>query len=370
MLKRHIDRKVPMDGESHEEVVELINLDIPRIDLVGFPTVPKSRRGIIRKSSDQYKIRSKSTILPYQNLLVVDDRDWDANQARRSLRSWATKNENIDVHLYRKGFMVQDGEPDRLDSYKFPIATILDNKLVVPLGAIVAAVGQNLPLERLKGLGSIHLRRYYRKLGEPIPDNIKPGALARVMNSRIDVIGGSKDDLIVRLAKAADVTSSHVTQILRGEIRRPPDSQLRGFADVLEIPVTKLMAAARLDERKSMNYEQLSAFADRLEEGKLRQEFLGIIADLDTGDKEDEVPSTEFTEESLKPLLERLDKLEAVDSEAEVLSKSEQLEMASTLEEMVPLAEAGELDSEGLEMMETLVVALEGGITNVNISGT
>ena len=78
------------------------------------------------------------------------------------------------------------------------------------------------------------------------------GALARLLNSLIDGRDEPRDDVIERMASAAQITSSTVNQILRGEIECPPVDRLSGFARVLDVSTQRLRSAA---ERDGCNYE-------------------------------------------------------------------------------------------------------------------
>lgn len=50
--------------------------------------------------------------------------------------------------------------------------------------------------------------------------------------------------LVARMAAAAGIETTTVNQILRGEIETPPEDRLRGFAEVLDLPLGRLTAAA------------------------------------------------------------------------------------------------------------------------------
>ena len=67
------------------------------------------------------------------------------------------------------------------------------------------------------------------------------GSLARILNQAIVQQGVENDEL----ASAAGITESTVSQILRGEITAPPRERLEGFADVLGIPIRRLVNAVR-----------------------------------------------------------------------------------------------------------------------------
>lgn len=57
--------------------------------------------------------------------------------------------------------------------------------------------------------------------------------------------------LIRRMAEAAGIEPTTVNQILRGEIKTPPEERLRGFAEVLGLPLKRLMDAAPQPEARA-----------------------------------------------------------------------------------------------------------------------
>lgn len=67
--------------------------------------------------------------------------------------------------------------------------------------------------------------------------------LSRLLNRLIDNSKGERAEIIRRMASAAGIDDGTVQQILRGDIERPPERRLRGFARVLNISVETLMKA-------------------------------------------------------------------------------------------------------------------------------
>ncbi len=57
----------------------------------------------------------------------------------------------------------------------------------------------------------------------------------------------TREDIIADMAEAAGIDASTVEQILRGEINCPPVERLQGFAGVLEVETSELVAAAEED---------------------------------------------------------------------------------------------------------------------------
>lgn len=67
--------------------------------------------------------------------------------------------------------------------------------------------------------------------------------LSRLLNELIDKEGDDRDGVIAEMASAAGVEAGTVQQILRGEIERPPEERLRGFARVLDVDLETLQRA-------------------------------------------------------------------------------------------------------------------------------
>ena len=66
-------------------------------------------------------------------------------------------------------------------------------------------------------------------------------------------------DAIARMARAAGITPSTVTQILRAEIDLPPLDRLRGFAQALDgVSLVELIDAVVRDGANRENYQSRS----------------------------------------------------------------------------------------------------------------
>ena len=71
--------------------------------------------------------------------------------------------------------------------------------------------------------------------------------LVRVLESALPDEGDDRDRALDRLASAAGISRSTVSQILRAEIDHPPPERLRGFASALGIPYSRLVDAVVRD---------------------------------------------------------------------------------------------------------------------------
>lgn len=76
--------------------------------------------------------------------------------------------------------------------------------------------------------------------------------LAAFLNRTIDAMVSDdmpRSEILEAMAGAADITVDTLRQILSGEIIRPPDERLRGFADVLNVSFERLQSLADDDAK-------------------------------------------------------------------------------------------------------------------------
>lgn len=117
-------------------------------------------------------------VVPYQDLPLADmEREWDAGEAVKRVKNWATTNDEVDFMKYRKAFLWYDSEnPELLGSYKLPIADVIDGSLKAVPRAIFAAAaaiqgargGVDIPdadKERIRNV----LSKYYEKMDRTPP---------------------------------------------------------------------------------------------------------------------------------------------------------------------------------------------------------
>lgn len=79
---------------------------------------------------------------------------------------------------------------------------------------------------------------------------LKGTRLASILNSEIDGqtdSDTSRGDVISRMARAAGISASTVGQILGADINCPPLNRLEGFAEVLDVSMSRLRDAAESD---------------------------------------------------------------------------------------------------------------------------
>jgi HK97 family phage major capsid protein/HK97 family phage prohead protease len=117
-------------------------------------------------------------VVPYQDLPLADmEREWDAGEAVKRVKNWATTNDEVDFAKYRRAFLWYDSEnPELLGSYKLPIADVIDGSLKAVPRAIFAAAaaiqgargGVDIPdadKERIRNV----LSKYYEKMDRTPP---------------------------------------------------------------------------------------------------------------------------------------------------------------------------------------------------------
>ena len=69
--------------------------------------------------------------------------DWDAEVAKSQFREYAKKeNEETDISRYREGFVLLDGDPNDIASYKMPTCYIEEGKVVSVWKGLTAAMGE------------------------------------------------------------------------------------------------------------------------------------------------------------------------------------------------------------------------------------
>lgn len=96
--------------------------------------------------------------------------------------------------------------------------------------------------------------------------------LAALLNRRIKADKRSRSDVVSAMAKAAGISVGTVNDILAGDIDRPPDRRLRGFARALGISFDSLRKAAGGKEESDDMNEEL--------ESQLRQQIDDLQAEL------------------------------------------------------------------------------------------
>lgn len=109
--------------------------------------------------------------------LAERDREWDGDEARERVFTWAGWEEDPDPEKARQAFFAYDDEhPEHKHSYKLPFADIIDGQLrAVPRGVFAAAAvlegargGVELPDDVIREVRQ-KVEHYYHRLGEEPP---------------------------------------------------------------------------------------------------------------------------------------------------------------------------------------------------------
>lgn len=138
---------------------------------------------VVPLAANEYaRLVSVKSVVPFQDLpLAPRDRPWDAAAAERRVRAWAGGGDDlgsINWTRYRRAFVWWDqSNPERLASYKLPIADVIDGRLwAVPRAVFAAAAavqgargGVDLPAEDRPRVQA-HLGRYYAKMRREFSD--------------------------------------------------------------------------------------------------------------------------------------------------------------------------------------------------------
>jgi hypothetical protein len=114
--------------------------------------------------------------------LTSSRKKWDAAKARRALKKWATtKAGRVDMRKYARAFLIVDGNPANLSSYKLPIATVVKDKrgarrlkavphaIYAAAGVIDGARGGVDASSRAQERAREALTRYYKKMKKAPP---------------------------------------------------------------------------------------------------------------------------------------------------------------------------------------------------------
>jgi len=121
------------------------------------------------------RIMAVHSVVPFQNLPLADeDRAWSAAAAlKRVKEKCGLDGDTPDWGMFRKAHVWWDeDEPEKMGSYKLPIADIVDGKMTVVPRAIFAAAARlnqaDVPDEDVDRI-KIHLGRYYAAMDRTAP---------------------------------------------------------------------------------------------------------------------------------------------------------------------------------------------------------
>ena len=144
--------------------------------------------------------------------LADEDRDWDAAKAEKSVRDWASTDDEIDWKKYKKAFVWRDEEnAEKISGYKLPFAEVIDGKLLAVWRGIAAGMavilgargGVDIPEEDRKKAYNF-LSGYYKKFDKPIPDYKEAGEIMTISNwiDEFEKGGLDKKELMGRIEES------------------------------------------------------------------------------------------------------------------------------------------------------------------------
>jgi HK97 family phage prohead protease len=208
---------------------------------------------------------------PFGDLPLADaSRPWDAEAARLRIEKWAggPGRDKISWAKYRKGFLLFDGEPDVVASYRFPFADVIDGKLMAVPKGLAAVVRADIPEEFKATVRSV-ISKYYTKMGKDSP-------------FKSEAEGGS--EMKVFEFKASDFASTLATsQALDDhyDLKWKADSALRKVID----DVCEDEDTAK-DEKKPIIHKALDGHCDFMK--SWWSKYLDITQPEDEDDKPEE----------------------------------------------------------------------------------
>ncbi len=146
--------------------------------------------------------------------------------------------------------------------------------------------------------------------------------LNRLLDQRSDGDAEARSELIDRMASAAGISRSTVSQILRAEIEIPPEDRLRGFAEVLGVSLESLMSLVdNSEEGDAMKQAIVNALkkadvqTDGLSDDQLLAKYNELQANQSEGDGDDAGNDTAgiagVVANAMKPFADKLDSLES-----------------------------------------------------------
>lgn len=126
-------------GEQEKLVLKGIVTDIYdklRADYGDPRTIPPWLRGDNKEEDVTASLIASVNSSGWSSMPLADpDTEWSGDKARAALTAWA----DGDFRKYRKGFLWWDqGAPDQKNSYKLPVATVVESKLVLVPRAVNA----------------------------------------------------------------------------------------------------------------------------------------------------------------------------------------------------------------------------------------
>jgi uracil-DNA glycosylase family 4 len=175
-------------------------------------------------------------VTPFKDLPLADrEMEWDGSEAEKNIRVWAGGSDKEDINWgkFSQGFLwVDDENKEAFGGYKFPIANVIDGKLMIIPRAIFTSAAIlngamleggasqiNVPREDIQGMKD-HVDRYYAKMREMWDDD------KLISPFKKEITLSQKNDEFVPMVKSSGKENSQIAfvgaspgkiEYLRGE---------------------------------------------------------------------------------------------------------------------------------------------------------
>jgi len=154
-----------IEKEDDKLIRKLKEVELFEISLVGEPMNTEARFTEVK------------SVVPFQDLPLADvNTKWNSRDAKKRIREF-TKSSEKPSDIYKNAFLYYDkNASDLFESYKLPIADVIDDELKVIPRAIFAAAavlngargGIDLPTSDVEGVKA-NINRYYKKMDMESP---------------------------------------------------------------------------------------------------------------------------------------------------------------------------------------------------------
>ncbi len=214
---------VPEDGKC--PAAYPTKLEFPGTDTLRCFSTSAARVVRARESDPEFR----EAVTPFKDLPLMDRaREWDSDEAKGRVRTWATTDDEIDFDRYSMAFLVIDGPKENLTSYKLPFADFVDGSLrAVPRGVFAAAAalqgargGVDFPSGDLTRAQN-HLGRYYSKMDLRAPWEPKESLseqVAKLTNERARLRAAREDNPTERCGFCTYFQKPDVCKIIEGPV--------------------------------------------------------------------------------------------------------------------------------------------------------
>ncbi len=233
-VPRHV--RVEHD-ENGKQLFVLSDNELHEISAVPIPSNPETLGRMKQRAiSTKLENNAKTIIASHAPPAGDSGGKWSGPQAKRNLRAWATRGDEVDFEQYGKGFVYYDAQKgDSLGAYKLPHHDVVDGELVTVRAGVIAAGnalqgargGAMIPDAELAA-AERHLARHYRQF-----DLVAPWAQDNAADSGKETRNMDQEKAI------SEATEQLAKQTAELEIERSKSSALQSRCDDLDAELTK-----------------------------------------------------------------------------------------------------------------------------------